>query len=529
MQPTDWPHAWARYYAARVGFPEDALAGLDGQAKAAAETKLVEAAQLDCNIFNHVVLRNKAGDRVRQHAVHYFIQRHIDWCWERGYHSGILAPWGHGKTEQVLGRTLQCVGQNPEIRAKIVCAIDKSARDRAGSMRSYLHHSDDLHRIFPHLRLDEARERSKHRILLERASHSKDATIEAWGLASEGIGGRSDLLVFDDPIGEKSALSKADRETAKERFYNTWMGRLEEGGRALLIATSWHSDDLTAELRREREQWVFLVIEVNDDESALLCHNEGTGQRWTCPLWEPQWSTENLRKQKASMSPTAWARGFKQQPLAAEDKVFDMADFRWFERASWDPLSRSLMHPDDGRVNVTLWQAYDLAISRKESADYFAGITVASDSRGNIYILHIWRARLRGPLQRDAIIAGYNDWDPAMVGIESNAYQDALRHFVLEKARVPVKKLRPVTDKRTRFEKAALQIAGGKVFLPGRLSPAGWVIDLDLVPGGKAFQEELSTCTGLGEGHDDQCDALAYVLEMARSPYRPQAQSLSGV
>src|SRR5262249_32743838 len=80
------------------------------------------------------------------------------------------------------------------------------------------------------------------------------------GLRAAGVGGAivgrgADLLICDDLIrSAEAAQSPAQREGVHRWFSGVAMTRLNRAGRALLIGTPWHADDLFGRLAAAQEQ-----------------------------------------------------------------------------------------------------------------------------------------------------------------------------------------------------------------------------------------------------------------------------------
>ena len=61
---------------------------------------LYRNAREDTNAFCELVMRDQQTSQpFKQARVHRTIQNHISWCLENGYFSGIMAPWGFGKSQ----------------------------------------------------------------------------------------------------------------------------------------------------------------------------------------------------------------------------------------------------------------------------------------------------------------------------------------------------------------------------------------------------------------------------------------------
>ena len=146
---------------------------------------------------------------------------------------------------------------------------DLNAKLRVASIGRYIVESPEYQRVFPNVVPDRNAFWSAHELFVKRSSRSVDPSVEAKGIMSTGVGGRADLIVFDDVVDLRNAIEQpALREKVKENFFNVWMSRLDVGGRAWYISTSWHAEDLTSLLRYDRSRrdtfWV-MVQEVTDD------------------------------------------------------------------------------------------------------------------------------------------------------------------------------------------------------------------------------------------------------------------------
>ena len=204
------------------------------------------------------------GDWVINAQIHRAWHEHIRWCEQNGKYAGILAPWGHGKTEQIIGEILWQIGRNPNIRIKLACNDATNAGERVSAVKRYIEKVKDFKQIFPQVEQDIDTGWLKHSFFVKRASQSKDATLEAYGMLSTVIGGRCDLLICDDPVDLRNAiLQPALRESVKQAFFNSFLTRMESTGHLIYIATIWHEDDLTSILL-DNEEFSFLIMSVND-------------------------------------------------------------------------------------------------------------------------------------------------------------------------------------------------------------------------------------------------------------------------
>ena len=199
---------------------------------------------------------------------------HMRFCLENELNCLVLAPMGSGKT-QLFGIALPVylIGSNPNIRLKLIGLSDDSAKERLASIRTYIAHDEDVKAIFPKLKPDEGREWTKHRLFVERTTNAKDASIDAKGVTSTGIGGRCDYLLADDLGDYNSVIAQpAKRDAINNTFKIVWLTRIEPTGSAIMIATRWHERDLAGEIINDpevRERWGVLVQRVSEDFESI--------------------------------------------------------------------------------------------------------------------------------------------------------------------------------------------------------------------------------------------------------------------
>lgn len=280
-------------------------------------------ARTESNIFAEYVGKDSKGRGIVQSDIHKEIQWHIDECKRRKLENcGILAPWGHGKTEQVLFRVLDEIGKDPNIRIQIICNTDDNSTARVSSLAKYIEEDPEYRKVYPHAKPSPNKKDDwgKHKLTVERTSRAKDGTVEAWGITTSGTGSRADLQIFDDPVDLRNAvLNPALREQVKESLRNVWFSRLVPGGMRIYIATLWHTDDATSELLKNPE-WKWLVMKVSEDFSCIKCSSAFKGE-YTIPLWNV-WNEGHLRAQYRKLGQRAFNRGYRQEALSSEDMTF---------------------------------------------------------------------------------------------------------------------------------------------------------------------------------------------------------------
>ena len=146
-----------------------------------------------------------------------------------------------------------------------------------------------------------------------------------------------------------------------------------------------------------------------------------------------------------------------------------------------------------------LFQTCDVAGSTKSNADYFVLGTFALCPNGELLLLDILRERLEGPDQPMLIKQKFDEYTPAIIGVES-ANMGLTMYQQLRRSGLPVIELKPDADKYTRAIPAAMRYEAGMVY---HSEEADWLSDLET--------ELLDFPNG---AHDDQVDVISYAVYM---------------
>ena len=228
---------------------------------------------LDVNSFMQNVMRDESDNPIELAEIHEAWHEHVNWCFENKMFCGILAPWGHGKSVQMaIGRSLWEIGQNHNIRMKIISAADEIATSRIAVIKSCIEdEQSEFRKLFSDVEADSGKPWTGSKIFIKRDGMSSDPTIQACSILSNQMGARADIIMFDDVVDLRNAiLNPGLREKVKEAFRSAWLSRLEPTGRVIYIATVWHEDDLSMELL-SNEKFSFLIQSVNDAMDGIEC------------------------------------------------------------------------------------------------------------------------------------------------------------------------------------------------------------------------------------------------------------------
>lgn len=440
----------------------------------------LEKARRSADAFNEFVLKDEKGRNIILSEIHREFNWHIDECRRLKKNCGILAPWAHGKTDGVvISRALQFIGEDVNNRIFIVCNEDNNAKARVSSIGKYIEKDKDYHLTYPQVRPGNKEEWSKHKLVVERDSKSKDGSIEAWGIMTSGTGSRCDFLIVDDPVDLRNAvLNPALRPQIKESFKNVWMSRLSTNGFVIYIATIWHEDDLTSELLKN-PAYCFLVMKISEDFSRIECESPLKG-KFEIPLWEAVWPKEKLIAKRKAIGERAYNRGFRQMAMSDEDRTFPSA----YKVFKYGVSVSDIVRPEWPRVMGMDPFGQNIVI-----------FTLAVAPNGKRYPIEIRMGKWGSKKPVHELIDAYRTHRPQLIVVENNAAQDLLIQWALEVGEASMPILPFVTGK---------QKADPMVGLPG--------MEVE-------FANESWVCA-MGAEHepDCSCNFCAWKKELASHP-----------
>lgn len=356
-------------------------------------------------------MKDNNGVQVTNGAIHDEIQEHIALCKQHNeQYCGILAPWGHGKTENVIiGNTLDEIGKNNNIRIFIISNTDDNAKARIESITNYIANDPEYHAVYPHVVAGDHSSWTKHKIIVQRESKAKDGTVEAYGVLTSGVGGRCDLLLLDDPVDMRNAiLNPAMRPQVEDNINNVWLSRLTPDGMAIYVATVWHQDDATSKMLKN-PQWKFLVMKISEDFESIECESPFKG-KFTIPLWS-YWNKERLLKRLSIIGIRAFNRGFRQNALSDEDRTF--------------PSHERIFRHDLGVDSVN--QYWPRVIGIDPFGKQVVIYTIALNPQNHMRMtIEIKRGKWQPQKTISEIISAFHRHRPALMVVENNAAQDAI-------------------------------------------------------------------------------------------------------
>ncbi len=293
----------------------------------------------------------------------------------------------------------------------------------------------------------------------------KDPTMQAISAGTAITGSRYDGIIADDIIEEGDVDTVEKRENLEAWFNGVVLELLDENGWALMIGTRKHGDDIY-ERTEKKPTWSYtidkaiirypssyeFIMEKDENGFDKLVGVKDTGDGQV--LAPDMWPMVKMLEKKLENAATPWVFDREQQQEVTEEKnkIFQNV---WMEGNDFEFMpDGNIMRLTDSKAidfdDLVVIDGTDLAISKKETADYFVDVTIAMDYQYNVYVLDFVRNRFTFDEQRSAVVGQHRKWGSQLVGIEKVAYQEALEQHLIATTEVPAISVPRPKDKVTR-------------------------------------------------------------------------------
>ena len=369
----------------------------------------------------------------------------------------------------------------------VICATQRTASKKLLEVTREFTGSPDMMKLVKDIRESSG-------LALEVEYHGRPTVrIEAYGkgAAVRGLSWgakRPDLVIIDDPQDEEDARSETVTASDWDWFLSD-VYFLGQGSRIFIIGNNLGERCIMECIMRNAERLRFQVAKVP------IMTKDGRAS------WPEKWPLNAIEKDRDSYARLGktdiWYRNKMCECISPDSQKFKRKYFKYYDRP-----------PSVNEMNI--YTTVDLAISQKVNADYSAIVTVGVNSAGHWFVLDVEYGRYDPSTTMDAIFSAVQKWRPLSVGIEIVAYQAALQHF-LEKEMPQrgiffrITPLRAEKKKEIRIDAIQPRFALGSVWFK---SGAVWLSEIE--------SELLAYPHG---ARDDVIDALAYVEQMATTPY----------
>jgi len=485
--------------------------------------RLIENARADKNAFMEFVFDKPDGTPLSMGWLH----RQWNQLADKHPRFMIVAPRGHMKTTLSIGRVIHELGTNPNHLIKFLCQSDAKAVKRLSAVREHLRMNERIHAVFPHLKASESLEWNKHMITVPRVLTAPDPSIEALGITSSASGDRATLIVADDVVDRRNAITLPKIREQIKTSWDDWVNLLLDEGRILYICTLWSESDLTHELMKN-PGWAIAWYEITSDLGCYAKLPDGTEWRskqalWgigeDCPFHGPDpakhrayggrgqkictcgpWSTETLRRRREELGPRQFARGFSNRPSVDEEQRIHKGMICYWRQGP---------DPDWPRI-VCL----DCAPTAKKESDWTGVVAAAFNPEARRIMIIAGRKFHINFMDKIALVKELmKAHRPEDLVIELQGGGRELAEWLVENTEYPVRGIKPRGSKLNRLDRITPYVQSGVV----QFSP-------DLEPGsGQVNEERGDLITDLlrfgAPGGKDIVDAFVHTVRYITLAY----------
>lgn len=317
---------------------------------------------------------------------------------------------------------------NPDLRVLIVQNTFGNAVKKLSSIKDQWESNELLRAMFPECLPGKSNRWSSDALELNRKKPSAEATYECAGTKTKVTSRHYDLIVEDDTVApdlddltSNNVIPSQDDINQAIGWHKLMYPLLVDMGksRSVVVGTRWAQEDLISYVASSQKE--YSVYERAAKElKGRIPHPAGE-----C-VYPERFNEEVLRQLETSMGPYLFACLYMNNPMRSEDMVFSPEWFRFYASTP----SRTINFTT---VDMSI---YDEERKAKGDPDYSVVLTCGVDIyRGEKYVFEYSRERCSPNRLIELIFEHYDKYDPAIVGIESVAYQRTLLYYVREKMR----------------------------------------------------------------------------------------------
>ncbi len=301
---------------------------------------------------------------------------------------------------------------------------------------------------------------------------------------------RPDLVICDDLEKDDTVASPARRRKLEAWLQRVVLPALAPEGQLVVLGSLLHHDALLANLRDRRRfpRWDYAVYR------AIEARPRPDGRFERVALWPARWPLARLDEERERIGTLAFEQEYQANPADEAQRVFRPEWLRSYDPAALVPQRLTNLLAVDPAAGVSGGDFFALWVGSVDEAD------------GTIYTRELVLERINIVEQVRRIISACARWRPLRVGIETTAYQAALKDVLDDHGRrhglyLPIVPLRAVGNKRARIEASAVFYENGVFRLPPDLPP----------------EAERQFLQFPKARHDDAPDVCAMGIELART------------
>lgn len=351
----------------------------------------------------------------------------------------LMAPRNHAKsTAFTVNYTLWEIGRNHNVRILIVSATGGQSSAFLREIKNHMMLNLNYRRVYGDIFPEEALNGNStaklgstwttSEIIVKRDNpRMKDPTVAVTSALGTVLSRRADIIICDDILSEANTKTALQREKTREWFNDVLMPVLEPDGRIIVVGTAWNLEDFYHELMKKPS------YNIRKRYQAI------TNEKTKDTLWKERWSYDKLMELKDELGSTSFNKSYMNMAMSQEDAIFKQ---EWTEAAKLRGKLRTLLTHFDyatwdlGKVVISM--GVDLAISTKDGSDFTAMAVLAELENGDKIPLHLEESKYSPSETRKRIVELAELFNPSVIVVENNAYQEALRIDLAETTSLPI-------------------------------------------------------------------------------------------
>jgi hypothetical protein len=425
-----------------------------------------------------------------------------------------LHPRGTFKTSSVtIARNAQKAVKNVNERICIINEVADNAEGFLSTIRQHFEGNRVLRTLYSELIPKDYRKVpwNTKALRLNREWVGPEETIEATGILSALTSHHYTHLAYDDLISENAVKSPQVMTDTIERARKFRSLMVDPAHSTLdMIGTRWALHDVYSHFMKMLGKQMGLYVRGAIKPNGDL-------------LFPELLDAETLARLRDEYGEYMFSCLYMNNPRDVANQDFNVNDLRFWRWSTdgqsvilYDPNGSILREWELSKLDVTV--SVDLAISEKITSDRNAVVTVGCSPLGEAIVLDTFVKRCTPLDVISHLFEVKHRFNPRVIGIESVAYQKALKYFLqaeCERRReyMNVIDLKAIPSKRGQGNNSKeMRIRG--------LQPVAATGRLYILPTMHILRNELADFP-LGE-HDDSIDALAHQLTMWRGLLSPE-------
>jgi len=318
----------------------------------------------------------------------------------------------HNSTSCTITKAIHLLIKDRNLRILLVSKTKGNAENFLKEIKTHLESNEKLIKLFgefydPH---KVSKWDNSEIEILGRTKVVRESSVSCLGVDSAIVSRHYDVILCDDLVEEENARTKHLRDKTKTWFYQTLDPTLEPPDKSIshrgemhFVGTRYHYDDFYGHLMENELKGHTQIIPALDEHG-----NSPWPERHP-----PEWFLEKKRNAGAIV----YGCQYLCQTEQMKGEIF-----------KYDDCQRLPQPKFPNPKELKIFMGVDLAIKESESADQFALVVIGiegdmSKDDCRYYILDSYAKQIRFSKQTDLILSKYNEWDPILCVIESNAYQ----------------------------------------------------------------------------------------------------------